>query len=175
MSDTRLLHIGRAGDRSVREARVGQLNSVEHDRREFHKALPVYFLFKTINGFLVLLGVPQNYANTSGLHFLLDDSTITMAETKDLRQNKRFITSHDVNGKEIFDNSIPEDVPYRRLPDGAHFGLCYATNQFPADLSSDKDVSFEFVHSPRTRDADSFFFFLNRSRLTRITLPIFPA
>lgn len=64
-----------------------------------------------------------------------------MTQANDMRQISRFITSHDDSGKTIFDDTIPEQPPFKAVPDGAAFSLCYATNQFPVDMNGDKDLA----------------------------------
>ncbi|KAI9662509.1 MAG: hypothetical protein M1821_008676 [Bathelium mastoideum] len=53
----------------------------------------------------------------------------------------RLITDHDSSGKAIFNNTIPDPLPWQPLPDGARFSLGYATNEIPVDLNSSRDVS----------------------------------
>ncbi|KAL1897606.1 hypothetical protein Sste5346_003912 [Sporothrix stenoceras] len=64
-----------------------------------------------------------------------------MAGNSGMRPVKRFITTHDANGKTTFDTSIPEEAPFKVLPDGAEFALCYATNGFPVQLNDGKDLA----------------------------------
>jgi quercetin dioxygenase-like cupin family protein len=62
------------------------------------------------------------------------------AEAKGLRHPNRFITDHDASGKAVFSTAIPEPVPWKQIPKDAQFALCYATSQYPVDLSSNKDL-----------------------------------
>lgn len=64
-----------------------------------------------------------------------------MSDEKELRPFKRFITTHDADGNTTFTKTIPEEAPMKKLPDGAEFGLCYATNQFPVDMNDSKDIA----------------------------------
>lgn len=64
-----------------------------------------------------------------------------MSETKDIRPIKRFITSHTADGKTTFSDAVPEEAPFRPLPDGAQFALCYATNRFPVQMEDDEDIA----------------------------------
>ncbi|CAK7234554.1 hypothetical protein SCUCBS95973_008975 [Sporothrix curviconia] len=60
---------------------------------------------------------------------------------KDIRPVNRFITGHTAEGKTVFLDKLPEAAPFRPLPDGAEFALCYATNQFPVDMDGDRDLA----------------------------------
>lgn len=60
---------------------------------------------------------------------------------KDLRPVSRFITGHTAEGKTVFLNKISEAAPFRPLPDGAEFALCYATNTFPVEMNDDHDIA----------------------------------
>lgn len=53
---------------------------------------------------------------------------------------RRFITSHDSNANTIFSDSIKETMPWQELPDGARFSLGYATENFPVQMTNDKDL-----------------------------------
>lgn len=53
----------------------------------------------------------------------------------------RFITDHNQSGKAIFSNSIPEQLVWHAIPEGARLSLSYATKGFPVDLKAEKDVS----------------------------------
>jgi quercetin dioxygenase-like cupin family protein len=64
-----------------------------------------------------------------------------MSSQKNLRPINRFITTHNSDGLAVYSTAIPEAAPMQQLPDGAEFALCYATNQFPVELSADKDMS----------------------------------
>lgn len=61
-------------------------------------------------------------------------------ETKGLRHPNRFITDHDESGKAVFSTTLSEPVPWQQIPNDAQFALCYATNQSPVDLTSNKDI-----------------------------------
>jgi len=63
------------------------------------------------------------------------------AAEKGLRHPNRFITDHDSDGRAVFSNQIPEPVPFTQIPNDAQFALCYATNQFPVDLTANKDIA----------------------------------
>lgn len=62
------------------------------------------------------------------------------ADEKGLRHPNRFITDHNKEGQAIFSSKIPEPVPFTQIPNDAQFALCYATNQYPVELSNDADV-----------------------------------
>ncbi|KAK3940043.1 cupin domain-containing protein [Diplogelasinospora grovesii] len=61
-------------------------------------------------------------------------------ETKPLRDLKRYITDHNDQEQAIFNTSIPEEFVQTTIENGDKFSLGYATNQYPADLSSDLDT-----------------------------------
>ncbi|KAE8453259.1 hypothetical protein EG329_011326 [Mollisiaceae sp. DMI_Dod_QoI] len=63
------------------------------------------------------------------------------ASARGLSHPKRFITTHDESGKAIFSDEVPEEIPFQQIPNDAIFSLCYATNQIPADLSNEADIS----------------------------------
>ncbi|KEZ43308.1 hypothetical protein SAPIO_CDS4752 [Scedosporium apiospermum] len=60
---------------------------------------------------------------------------------KDIRPISRFITTHDVEAKTTFSDTLSEEAPFQTLPDGVDFALCYATNKFPVSFSADSDIS----------------------------------
>jgi quercetin dioxygenase-like cupin family protein len=66
-----------------------------------------------------------------------------MAEEKsqELHHPNRFITDNDPSGKAIFSTEIPEQIPYRQVPNDAKFALCYATNEFPVDFTANRDIT----------------------------------
>ncbi|KAJ5398951.1 Cupin 2 conserved barrel [Penicillium sp. CMV-2018d] len=53
----------------------------------------------------------------------------------------RYITTHDANGVTGFEEQIPETLEWQQMANGARFSLAYATNEFPVQLSDDKDLS----------------------------------
>ncbi|KAJ9130717.1 Cupin domain protein [Pleurostoma richardsiae] len=61
-------------------------------------------------------------------------------QLKDIRPIRRFITTHSPDGKPGFSNAISEEAPFKVLPDGAEFALCYATNKFPVEMTGDVDL-----------------------------------
>jgi quercetin dioxygenase-like cupin family protein len=63
-----------------------------------------------------------------------------MADEETVRPVKRFITTHNSEGKAVFSSAIPEQAAFQVLPDGAGFFLGYATSTFPVELSSDTDI-----------------------------------
>lgn len=65
-----------------------------------------------------------------------------------LRQANRYITEHNDHGLAIFNNDIPETVPARNIPTGDNLYLAYATNKFPADLSTDLETYQQYLASP---------------------------
>ncbi|EXJ86109.1 hypothetical protein A1O1_06478 [Capronia coronata CBS 617.96] len=52
----------------------------------------------------------------------------------------RFVTDHNDEGKAIFHKSVDEVLPFQKQSKEAHFGLGYATKEFPVELSDDADV-----------------------------------
>ena len=65
-----------------------------------------------------------------------------MFPTNNLPALKRFITTHDAKGLAIFSNTIPEENPFKLLPNGeAAFALGYTTKGFPVDLNAEADIS----------------------------------
>ncbi|RYP90176.1 hypothetical protein DL770_003712 [Monosporascus sp. CRB-9-2] len=67
--------------------------------------------------------------------------------SKDIRQIRRFITTHTSDGKPTFSDAIPEEAPFKVLPDGAEFALCYATNTFPVKMTGDTDLATYEQHT----------------------------
>ncbi|KAF2728090.1 hypothetical protein EJ04DRAFT_516842 [Polyplosphaeria fusca] len=63
-----------------------------------------------------------------------------MADSNPLPPLKRFITTHDDSGQAVFSSTPSDDLPFRDVP-GASFGLGYATDNFPANLNEDADIS----------------------------------
>jgi quercetin dioxygenase-like cupin family protein len=59
-----------------------------------------------------------------------------MAE-KEMPTIHRFITDHNSDGKAIFNQQVEEVLPWKTVHDDVRFGLGYATNQTPVDLSND--------------------------------------
>ncbi|KAB5540296.1 putative acyl esterase [Coniochaeta sp. 2T2.1] len=58
-----------------------------------------------------------------------------------LRPHNRFITTHDISGKAVFSNAIPEPAPVRRVMGGdMEFSLMYATEGFPISMAGNKDM-----------------------------------
>jgi quercetin dioxygenase-like cupin family protein len=53
----------------------------------------------------------------------------------------RLITTHDSNGKAVFDNTLSDGMPWQTLPNAARFGLGYVTNTIPVDLNESRDVA----------------------------------
>lgn len=53
---------------------------------------------------------------------------------------KRFITTHNAEGKAIFSQAFPEDTDQKEIGKDAVFMLGYTTAGFPADLNDDKDI-----------------------------------
>ncbi|KAL2066178.1 hypothetical protein VTL71DRAFT_2249 [Oculimacula yallundae] len=62
----------------------------------------------------------------------------------------RYITDHDESGKAVLSKEIPSEATWTNAGKEAKFFLGYATNQFPADLSSTSDISTynSFLSSP---------------------------
>ena len=71
------------------------------------------------------------------LHLLIG----TMSASENLRPIKRFITTHNAEGKSVFSTTLSEEAPTTTLPDGIRLTLMYATDVFPSNLEHEKDVS----------------------------------
>ncbi|KAM5345123.1 hypothetical protein ACJ41O_010985 [Fusarium nematophilum] len=74
-----------------------------------------------------------------------------MALQGHLTQPKRFITTHNSDGKAIIDSSISDDAPFYELPDGiAQFAQCYVTREFPVQLNEQADLKAyqDFLSKP---------------------------
>ncbi|KAH6884447.1 hypothetical protein B0T10DRAFT_579074 [Thelonectria olida] len=73
-----------------------------------------------------------------------------------LPQPRRFITSHDEDGKAVYSNVLPETVPFWTVgprSDPAGFGLAYTTTSTPVPLKGDKDLTeFAEAHDRRMKD-----------------------
>jgi len=52
----------------------------------------------------------------------------------------RYITAHDQNGKAVFSTRLSESMPKQEV-NGFPFGLAYTSNEFPAQLSEDADIT----------------------------------
>ncbi|KAI1616156.1 hypothetical protein EDD36DRAFT_484005 [Exophiala viscosa] len=65
------------------------------------------------------------------------------AETLDngLPKIHRYLTDHNEEGLAVYSNHVDEVLPWQELADGARFCLGYATEEFPVQLSGNKDVS----------------------------------
>lgn len=62
-------------------------------------------------------------------------------ENNGLRSCKRVITDHDSEGKTRFSEAISQNLEWQQLANGARFSLGYATNEFPVNLNSNRDIS----------------------------------
>ncbi|RSL71459.1 hypothetical protein CEP54_001318 [Fusarium duplospermum] len=74
-----------------------------------------------------------------------------MALQGKLSHPKRYITSHNSDGKAIIDSSVPEEAPFYELPDKvASFASCYVTQEFPVQLNEGTDLKAyqDFLNSP---------------------------
>ncbi|KAF5006423.1 hypothetical protein FDECE_7183 [Fusarium decemcellulare] len=74
-----------------------------------------------------------------------------MALQGNLSLPKRYITSHNDEGKAVIDSAISDDAPFYELPDGiAQFAQCYVTKEFPVQLNGQADVKAyqDFLNSP---------------------------
>lgn len=71
-------------------------------------------------------------------------------EDNNLPSIKRFITTHNDEGRATFSNAVPESVDWKTLPNGAKFGLGYTTSEFPVDFHQNKDMATyrTFLSSP---------------------------
>ena len=75
----------------------------------------------------------------------------TMALQGKLSHPKRYITTHDSNGKAILDTSIPSDAPFYELSSKeANFAQCYVTRGFPTKLGDNSDLKTyqDFLEQP---------------------------
>ncbi|KAK0127675.1 hypothetical protein ONS96_007194 [Cadophora gregata f. sp. sojae] len=62
-------------------------------------------------------------------------------EPSPLPSLNRYITTHDESGKAILSKDIPSEAKWTAAGKEANFFLGYATNSFPADLTSTTDIS----------------------------------
>ncbi|KAJ2907052.1 hypothetical protein MKZ38_008620 [Zalerion maritima] len=53
---------------------------------------------------------------------------------------KRFITTHDADGKAIFSSELSEELPSKVIGAGDKFYLGYTSSKFPVNLSGDQDI-----------------------------------
>ncbi|KAI1338658.1 hypothetical protein F5Y15DRAFT_123767 [Xylariaceae sp. FL0016] len=60
--------------------------------------------------------------------------------TKDIRPIQRLITTHTKDGRTAISDVLPEAAPFKSMPDGADFALCYATDNFPVQTEGDADL-----------------------------------
>ncbi|KAE8154449.1 hypothetical protein BDV25DRAFT_172098 [Aspergillus avenaceus] len=60
--------------------------------------------------------------------------------TKNIRPLQRFITTHNAQGQAVFSNNLSEDMPVQKVNE-VTFSLAYTTDQFPAQLSADADLT----------------------------------
>ena len=51
-----------------------------------------------------------------------------------------YITTHNAEGKAIFSDAFPEETKQQMIGKDAAFVLGYTTDEYPADLSGDKDI-----------------------------------
>ena len=65
-----------------------------------------------------------------------------MALNRKLSVPKRFITSHNDEGKAVIDTTVPAEAPFSELGKGdAFFSLCYATSGFPTKIEAGADIT----------------------------------
>ncbi|KAK0620601.1 hypothetical protein B0T14DRAFT_521799 [Immersiella caudata] len=70
-----------------------------------------------------------------------------MALSGNLSRPKRFITTHDEEGKAIIDSTLPEDLPFTEVPSKVvNLSTCYVTEGFPTVLEDGKDVAVYQQH-----------------------------
>ncbi|PVH82823.1 hypothetical protein DL98DRAFT_125714 [Cadophora sp. DSE1049] len=71
-------------------------------------------------------------------------------EPSPLPSLNRYITTHDDSGKAVLSKEIPSQATWTSAGAAANFFLGYATNTFPADLTSTTDISTynAFLASP---------------------------
>ena len=53
---------------------------------------------------------------------------------------QRFITTHNEQGKAVFEKKFGEEVEMVSLPDGMTFGLDYTTKDLPISMNKDEDL-----------------------------------
>ncbi|TKA76936.1 hypothetical protein B0A55_03113 [Friedmanniomyces simplex] len=82
-----------------------------------------------------------------------------MIEPTNLRPITRFITTHNAEGKSVLFKKLTERVPQTEIQGGdAYFALPYVTEQFPVDMTDDKDLdsySKFLTSAPGLRSAPS--------------------
>lgn len=65
-----------------------------------------------------------------------------MSTETNLRPLRRFITTHNAEGKSIVSTAVDEVVPSAPIGGGeAIFSLPYVTEQFPVEMNDDKDIN----------------------------------
>jgi quercetin dioxygenase-like cupin family protein len=65
-----------------------------------------------------------------------------MALQGKLSHPKRFITTHDAQGKAVIDESIDAEAPFYELSKGdALFAECYVTKEFPVKVEEGADIA----------------------------------
>lgn len=62
-------------------------------------------------------------------------------EGTNLPSVKRFITTHNAEGRATFSEKISEELEWKVIGNGAGFGLGYTTEQYPVDFNNDKDLT----------------------------------
>lgn len=72
-----------------------------------------------------------------------------MPTENDLRNIKRYITTHDEAGQSVF-SSIDDNPPAVTNPTPANLFLCYATQNFPVEIQHEQDIERyqHFVDNP---------------------------
>lgn len=61
-------------------------------------------------------------------------------EQPQLPSLNRYITAHDQNGNAVFSTRMSESMPVQEV-NGFPFGLAYTSDEFPAQLSDDADIT----------------------------------
>lgn len=81
-------------------------------------------------------GVAWNQIQSESSRIMTMDSS-----HKDIRQLRRYITTHAEDGRTTFITDVSEEPQFKQLPNKAEFALCYASNRIPTQLADDADVT----------------------------------
>ena len=74
-----------------------------------------------------------------------------MAASTGLPSINRFITTHNAEGKAIFDETLAAETPLKAIDGGGvRFGLHYTTEQFPVQMNDSQDIQAyeKYTQSP---------------------------
>ncbi|KAK4443638.1 hypothetical protein QBC34DRAFT_443191 [Podospora aff. communis PSN243] len=70
-----------------------------------------------------------------------------MSLSGDLPHPKRYITTHNEEGKAIIDSTLPDELPFYAVPSNTvNLSTCYVTEGFPTVLEDGKDIAVYQQH-----------------------------